>query len=308
MSRALLTAALLAVASPMLAFPAPATATHRNIPATKSRLSDAALRRLTTRPMAIVRSAGLQAGQAAFAGLLAKARRTYGAKSVRVADLLMSFGVALYTEGLDEDSPSLKAAAAEYLKAAVPAYRAAFSPKHPEVALALNSYADVELALHPDNPSIAEPLLEEAAAIRLKTLGPGSLETRLALLGVAEIRGNPVVVKGDPERLRKAVAAYERLIAIAPKDEAGLSAPRVRVSLAQTLARNGQSERAVAELRRARAEMRDWSEGERCSAQSNAVTSVAEDLRQNGKQALADQLTNDPGYLEQLKCTPLIYD
>ena len=45
-----------------------------------------------------------------------------------------------------------------------------------------------------------------------------------------------------------------------------------------------------------------------CSASSYAVTSVAEALRQNGQQALADQLTEDPDYIRLLKCVPPVYD
>ena len=308
MRSALLAAAVLALAFPVLTPSIPADASPRKIPETKDRLSQAAIERLVAGPMAAVRSTGLQAGQLEFAALLAKTRRIHGARSVRVADLLTSFGVSLYSEGIDKGGLSLKSASAEYLQAAVPAYRAAFSPKHPEVAVALSTYADVELALHPDNPSVAEPLLEEAAAIRLKALGPAELETRAAILSLAEVRGSPVIVKGNPERLREAVNTFEKLIAIAPKDEAGLSAPRIRVALARTYARNSENAKAVAELRRAQSEMQGWREGERCSSQSGAIAMVASDLQKNGQGALAEQLTGGEDYLKLLRCTPPIRD
>jgi tetratricopeptide (TPR) repeat protein len=266
------------------------------------------MRQLAARPMELVRSRGLQAGQREFAVLLTRARRIYGTNSVRVADLFTSFGVALYNEGIDKDDLSLKTGSAKYLQAAVPAYRAAFTPKSPEVALALNTYADVELALHPDNPSIAESLLEEVASIRLKALGPANLETRAAMLELAEVRGSPAVVRGDPERLQNAINTFEQLIAIAPRTEVGLSAPRVRVTLAQVYARNGESQKAIAELRRAQSEMQSWSERERCSAGSSAVALVASDLEKSGEGSLADQLTGDEAYLKLLRCTPPIDD
>src|SRR5438270_10838767 len=96
MRRALVAAAVLALAFPALAPSIPANASPRKIPETSDRLSQAAMGRLAARPMAVVRSAGLQAGQTKFDDLLAVSRRTHGAKSVRVADLLTSFGVALY--------------------------------------------------------------------------------------------------------------------------------------------------------------------------------------------------------------------
>src|SRR3954447_20112846 len=126
MRRALLMAFVLASAFPVLAPSIPANASLRKIPETSDRLSQAAMERLAARPMAVVRSAGLQGGQLEFDRLLATARRTNGAKSVRVADLLTSFGVALFSEGIDKDDQSLKTASVEYLRAAVPAYRAAF--------------------------------------------------------------------------------------------------------------------------------------------------------------------------------------
>lgn len=308
MSRALLAVSMLAFAFATIAPLNPADAGNQEVPKTKDRLSQAAMDRLVKRPMAVVRSAGLPDAQLAFSALLANARRMHGANSVRIADLLTAFGVALYIEGINRDNLALTTASTEYLRDAVPAYRAAFSPKHPEVALALVSYADAQLALNPDNPFSVEPMLEEAVAIRFNSLGPSNLETREAMLRLAEVRGSPAIVKGDRERLQRAVSSFENLIAIAPKDEAGLSAPRVRVGLAETYAKNGQSEKAVAELRRAQSEMEGWSEGERCASQSGAVSLVASELKKNGHEALARQLLEDTDYLKQLKCTPPIYD
>jgi len=146
-------------------------------PETKDRLSPELMDQLVERPMWLLRHKGLAEAQKAFEELVAAAVKKDGKGSVREADLLESFGVQLYTAG-DNDGPIRKAALA-YLERAVPAYRAAFGPRHPEVAVALNSYAD--LALNLKDPKLrpaAISALEEALAIRTEKLGPDNAETR----------------------------------------------------------------------------------------------------------------------------------
>jgi len=154
-------------------------------PETKDRVSPEALDALVKGPMAAVRKSGLEAGQAAFAALLAKAAKG----SVRRADLLTGFGVALYMEGSDRGDEAMERAALPYIEQAIPAYKAAFGPRHPEVAVALNSYAT--LATNLGDPKLrpaVEAALVEALSIRTGKLGPDNAETRATVAYLNQVR------------------------------------------------------------------------------------------------------------------------
>lgn len=158
-------------------------------PATKDRLSPERMEQLVARPMSILRASGLVAAQKDFDALLAAAVQAHGKGSVEEADLLTSFGVELFLADIDEDDASDAQASLEYLKRAIPAYRAAFGPRHPEVAVALNSYADALLQVKGDAAlQEGEAALEEAYSIRVAALGPDNGETKSNARHLARLR------------------------------------------------------------------------------------------------------------------------
>jgi hypothetical protein len=235
---------------------------------TKNRLSPERMSELVSVPMSIVETRGLPAGKAAFERLLAAARVAHGERSAAVADLLTAFGVGLYTFGLDSDDPRIREESAPYFEAAVPAYRAAFGDAHPEVAVALNSYADVQQALHEDDPpQSAETALEEAYRIRLSAFGPANIETLASLRYLARARGLPSRTRGDPARIEAAAGLFRRLIARSSNDAEPryLSAPYGRTALARMYARNGMAGEAREQLRLAAEQAARWDETERCA-------------------------------------------
>ncbi len=187
---------------------------------TRDRLPNDRMEDLVARPMAILERQGITAGKADFERLLAAARARHGARSVRVADLLESFGVRLYALGSAREDRHLMEASLLYLQAAIPAYRAAFGTAHPEVAVALNSYADVLQLLHEDDPpQSADDALEEAYRIRLAALGPSNIETLATLRYLATIRGLPSRTQGDRGRIEAAAALFRQLVAHSANDQ-----------------------------------------------------------------------------------------
>lgn len=176
---------------------------------TKDRLSEAQMAELVAGPMALVRDGRVGDAERAFEGIVQAAARRHGNGSVEVADRLTAFGVLIYIEGLNSGDVEMRRLSLPYLQRAVEAYRAAFGPSHPEVAVALNSYADVQTALNSDDPPpSAEAALEEAYDIRLSSLGPSNPETLASLLGLAEIRSAPSRTRGDPARIAAAAAMF----------------------------------------------------------------------------------------------------
>src|SRR5687768_617740 len=101
---------------------------------TKDHLSTERMEALVAGPMARVRAGDLAGGQRAFETLLDETSRRHGTGSAQAADLLMSFGVMVYTEGLLPNTGSkaddrLRASALPYLRRSVDAYRRAFGPE-----------------------------------------------------------------------------------------------------------------------------------------------------------------------------------
>lgn len=157
--------------------------------ATKDRLPPERMEQLVAGPMSLLQKSGLSAAQKDFDTLLTAAVRKHGNGSVEEADLLTSFGVELFLDDIDEDDPAVGRASVVYLKRAIPAYRAAFGARHPEVAVALNSYADALLQVEGDTARPeAESALEEAYSIRLATLGPENGETKSTARDLASVR------------------------------------------------------------------------------------------------------------------------
>lgn len=181
--------ALLLTASPVRIADAQWGGGHSETPETKDRLSPESMKALVAQPMDIVRKSGLTFGEKSFEALIAATIKKNGKGSVEEADLLTSFGVELYLAGLDSDDEKLRRAALIYLERAAGAARTAFGPRHPEVALALNSYADA--ALNFDDPALrplAEKALAEALSIRKEKLGDDNAETASTEARLAELR------------------------------------------------------------------------------------------------------------------------
>lgn len=234
---------------------------------TKYRLPPERMIVLVGEPMRLVDAGDLPAGRAAFDRLLATARAEHGVGSVEVADLLESFGVLLYNAGYDADGRQMKEASLSYLAEAIPAYRAAFGNAHPEVALALNSYADVQLGLSPDAPPLsAENALEEAYGIRLNTLGPTNIETLATLHYLARVRGHPSRTRGDRARIEASARLFRLLVARSSDDRrlGPESGPRARLAFARMYARNGMAGEAREQLRLGIAQTSGWPALDRC--------------------------------------------
>jgi len=248
-------------------------------PQTRDRLQDR-MEELVAGPIAVVQSKGRAEGRAAFERLLASTRAAHGSRSVEAADLLESFGVRLYVLGLDSGD-ELREASVPYLEAAVPAYRAAFGNTHPEVAGALNSHADVLVALHEDEPpQSADTAYEEAYRIRLSALGPTNIETLASLRYLARFRGLPSQTHGDRARIAAAADLFRRLVANSP-DDMGLgpeAAPYAFTAFARMYAQNGMAAEAREQLRLGIEHARGWGEEERCIFAATQTAEVEEIL------------------------------
>jgi hypothetical protein len=164
---------------------------ENHVPETKDRLSPKAMEQLVREPIAAVRKEGLSSGQAKFHQQLVIDGARYGPDSVQVADLLTAFGVELYSVGFEDDNEAASEASVNYLREAIPHYRKAFGAEHPEVAVALHSFADADISLHGGRLTpAAEAALTEALRIRRSSLGPDNPETRATEVRLAHARKN----------------------------------------------------------------------------------------------------------------------
>lgn len=218
-------------------------------PETKDRLSPEEMELLVERPITVVREGRLEQGRHEFERILARAAERHGARSVEVADLLTSFGVQLHMLESGAKEQQLDAAIS-YLARAVPAYRAAFGPDHPEVAVALHSYADLlDIASPEDPPAAADAALEEAYRIRTARLGRSDPETVSALMRLARLRGLPSRTRGERSRIEAAAELYRRVLQDRMPED-GFSHPEaIRFLLSGLYARNGLIDEAIAEIR-----------------------------------------------------------
>ena len=171
-------AVALALVIPLVAVAALLELPSGHLPETKDRLSPEAMEQLVEEPMTAVRERGLAAGETEFSRLRSIADARYGSNSVRIADLRTAFGVELYYEGRTADDPALLRAARRHLHEAIASYRTAFGPDHPEVAVALHSFADIDIELHGGHATPqAKDALREALQIRRAALGLRNHET-----------------------------------------------------------------------------------------------------------------------------------
>jgi tetratricopeptide (TPR) repeat protein len=273
---------------------------------TKDRWSDEQIENMVAGPMAAVRNGGLAQGEAAFDSLLKQAKARSGENSAQVADLITAFGVQLFTEGKMNGDSDLKNASIAHLKTAVNVYRAAFGRMHPEVALALTTYADAALGIDEDVvPPGSEEALEEAARIRLQTLGPSNAETRATYITLAELRGRPDRIQAQEQRLGKVETEFEKLIDSAPNDPAlrDTSAPMIRFVLANTYAKNGRGQQALNEANRAIKMMEPWPTKDRCENANLGLLKLQAALEHHHQASLASEVENRQPFWHLLSCT-----
>lgn len=217
--------------------------------------------------MTQIRAGDLAGGERAFETLLDEASRRYGNDSAEAADLLMSFGVMVYTEGLisstgtDPDA-RVRARSLPYLRRSDETYRRVYGPNHPEVAVALHNLGQAMVDLAPDDPPAqAEAALEEAYQIRLASLGPANPETLAALANVADLKGLPGRTGRDQARVAAVAAMYRQGLneAQRPRSEFLEGQPRFwYMRLVRLYVRNGQAPAALQVVAEAERESGAW--------------------------------------------------
>lgn len=204
------------------------------VPTPEDRLSHDKMSRLVEQPIGQVRGGDIEGGRRTFERMLGATRARHGPNAIEVADLLTAFGVLLYQQD-KEGVPGAQALAPGYLHRAIPVYRAALGPNHPEVAIALNSYADVLRLAHPENPPLeAERALVEAYRIRLSSRGPSHAETLWSILYLTDIRGLPSRTEGSAARLRAVLDELDRAIRLSQSSD---PENRERIAVAAELRR-----------------------------------------------------------------------
>lgn len=258
---------------------------------TKNRLSSERLEELVAGPMDVVRQNGLGAGKASFEQLLAKERGHHGAESHQVADLLMAFGVGLYLEWRENKSPESSDAAIHYFAESVAAYRKAFGSDHPEVAVALSTYADaIEQTESDVPPEKVEAAEREALAIRTSRLGEANLETRASMLSLANFLRLQSKRMEDPSAV-EAEQIYRKAIALAKKHPTffqGGNLSEARLKLARLYAMDSTAERALRQVELAGDELRRSDPDDRnCSLYYSNSARLAESLRDAGHASAA---------------------
>lgn len=174
-------------------------------PETRDRIQGEALAALTAGPARLIGQGKVAEAERAFEALLAR----QPAGTAAVSDHLTSFGLALF---MAEDR-NVRLRSIAYFRRAVEAARATFGPNHPELALALNTYADAQTELYRENPPReADAALAEAYRIRLTALGPGNIETLANLVALADVMGLPSRTQGEPPRIEAAAAYYREAL------------------------------------------------------------------------------------------------
>lgn len=255
-------AVLLAASALVMTYQAPPPP----ITETKDRMPPEAMATLVAPAMAAVREGDLKQAEWLFQRQIEAVRTTQGMNSLKEADLLTAFGIGVLSFGQETEDSKLQHASLPYLRRAVPAMRAAFGDVHPEVALALHSLADAEVLLAEDNPPrSADSSLVEAHRIRVATLGRHDLETVATLAALGRLKGLPGRVNGDPARLAQAAKLMGQAIADTPRGpSAGTqSEPALRAQLARIYLANGERNRGLAEIQKARAGLPALSENQR---------------------------------------------
>ncbi len=128
------------------------------------------------------------------------------------ADLTEAFGVSLYVEAEGSDE-TLMRASARYLWDAIEEYRMAVGARHPEVALALVSFADVARQFTPDDPPpLVEASYREALFIRAAIYGKDAPITLSTLVPLATAISAPAHLKRNPDVAQQAEGLLRALL------------------------------------------------------------------------------------------------
>lgn len=200
-----------------LAFTAPVAAREAtpvvDIAETKDRLNPDGMRKLVSEPLAGVAAGDLAAGKAKFEAQIGRLSNSPKDALLR-ADMLMAFGVMLYTDGAPGGATDpVMQAALEYLRRGVEAYRVARGPDHPDRAMALHSFAELSWIVDGDNPSPAvEQAFAEAYRIRLAALGRANAETAMTLTGLANLAGAPKQTGKEPGKIAASAAMFREAL------------------------------------------------------------------------------------------------
>jgi len=273
---------------------------------TKDRLSDEQMEALVAAPIDLARKGDLDAAKASFDKLLRQTDSAKDKSRLAIADLLTSFGVKLYVQGLDSDDDRMRLASLAYLREAVGAYRAALGSRHPEVAVALNSYADAITETHaPVPPDEVEAIEREALDIRLAAFGEANSETRSSYASLANYLASQARSPSDRYAM-EAEQLYHRNLAFAVRD--GSSGPDTSVAeiyldLARLYALDSTADRSLREAKLAEREIRRQSAGAGICVQYNAQRErLHEALKTHGHIAAANSLEREGGLEAMLEC------
>jgi hypothetical protein len=257
------------------------------IPYEENRLDMERMDALVARPIAQVEEGDVAGGVRTFEAMLAAARAARGADSVEVADLLMAFAAHLHALGMSSEESELLRMAVDYAGRSVPVYRAAFGAGHPEVAIALNSLADVHRRPNEkDPPQAAEDALAEAYRIRISALGATHKETLATRLYLAEVRGAPARLERDPALLDRVAADLEetaRLAADSDPETAAEIPAAAQLRRALLFARGGRTTEARQAFLAAEVAIPATDEFDMCLRMSRAAEEIADVLAAAGQ-------------------------
>jgi hypothetical protein len=256
------------------------------VSAPEDRLTDEEMSGLVEQPIGQVQAGDIEGGRRTFERMLRAAQARHGPNALEAADLLTAFGVLLDQQD-QAVVPGAKPLAPGYLRRAIPIYRAALGPNHPEVALALSTLADALRFARPENPPAeAEQALVEAYRIRLASRGPTHAETLWTILRLAEVRGVPARTGGDPARIDAALGELDRAIRLSRHGDAE-SAERIPVAAylrrAIILARHGRPGPAMRAFSAADRRARGSSDTQACMMPMLRVDELAEILEAKGE-------------------------
>ena len=261
-------------------------------PAPESRVSPDQFRAMVAGPNELMERGDLAGATAAFDRLLPQVAARHGPHSIEVADRLMAFGLILFMSDVDE----AKRLSLDYFRRAIPAHRTAFGAGHPEVALAIGTYADAALQLSPDDPPAdLDAALNEEYRIRVATRGSTDGVTMLTLLNIAEVRGTRSRTGGDAARISAATEVFRQAIAVLerkPYRDDEPSATAVFFGMARMYVRNGRMSDAMAAVLEARDHYRRHyaGRGEMCAVLDTQSRRFAEFLADRGHTDIAEQI------------------